>query len=229
MTNLTEAPMAQHDEDTPSNGKRILWIIGASLGLVMTAGAITGFLSQMKVQGDDSLNGAAVAVLITFAAIIIGLAYVIWNLLTKMRLSGEKVPRRERLNRNIILACGGIGGVVGIAIAATGIANAPNNGTDPFSSLLTGPIPLNIVVPLIFVWGVIMPMVAWFWHTRVIDEQEANAYKDGGYYAGYAFLMLTPLWWLLWRGGLVSEPNGVAIYFTFSIVWSVVWFWKKYR
>jgi hypothetical protein len=74
-----------------------------------------------------------------------------------------------------------------------------------------------------------MPVVLWFWHTRAIDEQEANAYKDGGYYAAYAFLMLTPLWWLLWRGGLLPEPNGFAIYMAFSLVWTIVWLWKKYR
>jgi len=116
-----------------------------------------------------------------------------------------------------------------LVIIVSGISITSGKIIDPFSALLTSPIPLTIVIPLVVFWGVIMPVIAWFWHTRAIDEQEANAYKDGGYYAAYAFLMLTPLWWLLWRGGLLPEPNGVAIYLTFSLVWTIVWFWKKYR
>lgn len=71
--------------------------------------------------------------------------------------------------------------------------------------------------------------IAWFWHTRAIDEQEAEAYRDGGYCAAYAYLIGAPTWWFLWRGGLLPEPNGVLIFSAFAIIWSVVWCWKKYR
>lgn len=229
MTNLTESAMFDADEKAGNNNQRILWMILCGVGIIMILGAIAGFLSAHSAEGGGPLNLAGYAILSVFISITLILAFTIWKLLQLVKQSGERVPRREKLNRNIIVACGGLGGIMGLAIAASGISNISEQGADPFVALLAGPLPLIIVVPLIFVWGVIMPVVAWFWHTRVIDEQEANAYRDGGYYAGYAFLMLTPLWWLLWRGGLVPEPDGVAIYLTFSLVWTAVWFWKKYR
>ena len=91
------------------------------------------------------------------------------------------------------------------------------------------PLPLALAVLLAVFWGVIMPVIAWFWHTRAIDEQEANAYRDGGYYAAYGYLMGAPTWWFLWRGGLLPEPNGTLIFCLFAIIWTAVWVWKKYR
>lgn len=229
MTNLTESAMFDADEKAGNNAQRIMWMILCGVGTIMILGAIAGFLSAHRAEGGGPLNLAGYAVLGVFISVTLILAFTIWKLFQLVKQSGERVPRREKLNRNIIVACGGLGGIMGLAIAASGISNISEQGADPFVALLAGPLPLIIVVPLIFVWGVIMPVVAWFWHTRVIDEQEANAYRDGGYYAAYAFLMLTPLWWLLWRGGLVPEPDGVAIYLSFSLVWTAVWFWKKYR
>jgi hypothetical protein len=34
---------------------------------------------------------------------------------------------------------------------------------------------------------------------------------------------------MLWRGGFVPEPDGVAIFMLFALIWTAVWFWKKYR
>lgn len=229
MMNITESAMFDADDKAGGNTQRGLWMMLCGVGIVMLLGAIGGFLSQHDTQGGGAIGSTGIAVLSVFVAVIVVLAFAIWKLFQQTKQSGDKETRREKLNRNIILACGGLGGVMGVAIAATSVSTMSDNAADPFSAFFVGPIPLTIVVPLILIWGVIMPVVAWFWHTRVIDEQEANAYRDGGYYAGYAFLILTPLWWLMWRGGLVPEPNGVAIYLTFSLVWSAVWFWKKYR
>lgn len=229
MTNITESAMFDAEEKANSNTQRNLWMILCGGGIVMLLGAIAGFLSQHNAEGGGPVSSTGIAVLAVFIAIIFVLAFAIWKLFQQVKHSGERETRREKLNRNIILACGGLGGVMGLVIAATSVTTISDNAADPFSAFFVGPIPLTTVVPLILIWGVVMPVVAWFWHTRVIDEQEANAYRDGGYYAAYAFLILTPLWWLLWRGDLVPEPNGVAIYLLFSLVWSVVWFWKKYR
>jgi uncharacterized membrane protein YphA (DoxX/SURF4 family) len=89
--------------------------------------------------------------------------------------------------------------------------------------------PPVVALMLVFFWAVIMPIIAWFWHKRAIDEQEASAYRDGGYYAAYAFMIGAPMWWILWRGGFAPEPDGVAIFMLFASLWTAVWFWKKYR
>lgn len=221
--------MFDANEDAGSNGKRILWMSLCGFGIIMLLGAITGFLSAHMEEGGSTLDGVDYAILVLFISLVFILGGTSWKLFQPMKQNFGKGPRREQLNRNIIWACTGLGGITGLALAASGISNTSGDFLDPFTPLLTGPLPLHIVAPLVIMWGVIIPAIAWYWHRYAIDEQEANAYRDGGYYAGYAFLMLTPLWWLLWRGGLLPEPDGVTIYFLFSIIWAIIWFWKKYR
>lgn len=200
----------------------------AGFGIIMTTGAIAGFLGE--VDRSEGLDFVALAVLGSFVAIIAALTYIVWRNVKSMRAEGEPMSRREKLNRNIMVACGLIGGVIGIVLAVTGTLAVPDDSmADPFSLFASGPLPLTVTLSLVFAWAVIMPVLAWLWHTRAIDEQEANAYRDGGYYAAYAYLILAPVWWILWRGGLLPEPDGVAIYATFAVIWTAVWFWKKYR
>lgn len=228
MTDLMEVRMAKL-EDEGSNGRSILWIAVAGLGIVMALGAIAGFMGEYHTDDGGEFSGFALGVLAAFGAIVASLTYVIWRNAKKLRTSGEPMTKREKLNRNIIAACGLLGGAIGVILSMSAIGT-PDDGPGLLSAIYgSGPIPLRIVLPLVFVWVVVMPVVAWFWHARAIDEQEASAYRDGGYYAAYAFLILAPLWWLLWRGGFLPEPDGVAIYLIFSLIWSAVWFWKKYR
>jgi hypothetical protein len=74
-----------------------------------------------------------------------------------------------------------------------------------------------------------MPLMSWYWHARVIDELEADAYRSGAMLAMYAFWIVAPVWWLLWRGGMLPAPDGVALYLMTTFVALIIWFWKKYR
>ena len=228
MMDLTEAPMAKLENDA-SNGRSVLWIMLAGLGIVMTAGAIAGFMAQHNMGGGGALSRSALAVLVACGAIIAGLTYAIWRNARKLKSSLEPATRREKLNRNILIACGLLGVVIVEGLTAIGNFEMTDPSADSFSIFGSNPMPTGIALLLVFVWAVVMPVVAWFWHTRAIDEQEASAYRDGGYYAAYVYLVLAPTWWLLWRGGFVPEPDGVAIFLIFSAIWSAVWFWKKYR
>jgi hypothetical protein len=163
-----------------------------------------------------------------FAAIIIGLAYAIWRNVSKMKASNEGLTRREKLNRKIVWGCGLAGGAIGLFLAFYE-TSVGNSDTGPALIFADSPMPPVIALILAFFWAVIMPIIAWFWHKRAIDEQEASAYRDGGYYAAYAFMIGAPTWWMLWRGGLAPEPDGVAIFMLFASLWTAVWFWKKYH
>lgn len=229
MTDLTEGRMAKLEEEV-SSGRNILWMVVGGIGIVMTLGAIAGFISEHQSDGGGALSGVAIAVLAGFGAIVAGLSYAIWRNAQKLRSNGEPMTKREKLNHNIIVGLGLLGGVMGVIMSTSSIGNADGNGPGSLSAIFSsGSLPPTVVLSFILIWVVIMPIVAWFWHTRAIDEQEASAYRDGGYYAAYAFLILAPLWWVLWRGDILPEPDGVAIYVTFSLIWSAVWFWKKYR
>ena len=228
MTNLKETNMIGRDEIAGSNGRHMMWVIVPGLGIVMTAGAVAGYLAAHEAQGSGAIGAAGVLTLCVCAAIIIGLAYAIWRNISKMKASNEGLTRREKLNRNIVWGCGLAGGAIGLFLAFYD-TSVGNSDTGSLPILADSPVSPVIALMLAIFWGVIMPIIAWFWHKRAIDEQEASAYRDGGYYAAYAFMIGAPTWWMLWRGGLAPEPDGVAIFMLFASIWTAVWFWKKYR
>lgn len=228
MMNLTETSMTDRDEVAGSNGRSIMWIIVSGLGIVMTAGAVAGYLAEHEAQGGGSLGTAGMLTLGVFAAIIIGLAFAIWRNVRMMKASNEVLTRREKLNRNYVWGFGLAGGAIGLCLAFYDTLFG-TSATGPALILADSPVSPVIALLLAFFWAVIMPVALWFWHKRAIDEQEASAYRDGGYYSAYAFLMGAPTWWMLWRGGLAPEPDGVVIFMLFALLWSAVWFWKKYR
>ena len=229
MTDLTEVSMVEPMEEDGSSGRSILWMMLSGLGVVMTIGAVAGYLGEHQAQGSGPLGSTGIIVLCVFTAIITGLCYVIWRNARKLKLSRQPTTRREKLNRNIMLACLLLGAAISVVLEATGRLDTTDAEKSPFAIFVDAPMPTTVALILVFIWAVVMPVVAWFWHTRAIDEQEASAYRDGGYYAAYLYLILAPVWWLLWRGGLLPEPDGVAIFCTFALIWSAVWFWKKYR
>ena len=42
-------------------------------------------------------------------------------------------------------------------------------------------------------------------------------------------MLATGAWWIAWRGNLVPEPNGYAIFWGFVLIWSGVAAWRQYR
>lgn len=205
-------------------GRSLAWMAVAGLGTVFTAGAIVGVIAASKEDGN-ALSATAIVIIALFVAIIGALIYAQWKLARRIATSGGEMTSRERLNRNIMIACAVMGGIIGLVLSIVGGVMP----SEPMAIFSDSPLPVALAILLTVFWGIIMPVIAWFWHTRAIDEQEANAYRDGGYYAAYAYLIGAPAWWFLWRGGVLPEPDGVAIFAAFAIIWTTVWYWKKYR
>jgi hypothetical protein len=223
-TKMTDLPQLDETEAEGNVGKSLAWIAVAGLATVFTAGAIVGVIAAATEDGG-ALSMTAIAIIAALVAIVGALIYTQWNLARRIRIGGGPLTSREKLNRNIMVGCGLIGAVIGIVLVTVDGA-MPSDPTTLFSD---HPLPMAIAAALVVFWAVIMPVIAWFWHTRAIDEQEADAYRDGGYYAAYAYLVGAPTWWFLWRGGLAPEPNGTLIFCLFAIIWTAVWYWKKYR
>ena len=159
-----------------------------------------------------------------FAAIIAGLSYVIWRNGSKMKNRHGRLPRREKMNQRVMVFSALLGG--GIALALMASSTAEYGDPTVFSETSIKP---WVAIALSLVIGVGMPILSIYWHNRVIDEQEADAYRSGALIAIYAFWIGAPVWWLLWRGGLVPAPDGIAIYLITTFTALFVWFWKKYR
>ncbi len=215
--------MFNADEDTGRNALRILGMILCGFGIIMLLGAITGFLSAHMEEGGGPLNIAGYAILAAFISVTLALAFAIWRLFRQMKRSDQKVPQREKVYNRFLIGSFLFGGVTGLILAMTGSFDETEAGlisNDAMSPMLA--IILSIAL------GVIVPAITFYWHKNLVDEQEEAAYRFGALIAMYAFWFIAPVWWLLWRGGMLPEIDGIALYFMTIFVALIVWFWKKY-
>lgn len=227
-TKMTDMPEPLDAQPAGNVTRSIALIAAAAVATIFSAGAIVGVITAAT-EGGHALSIKAVLAVAVLIGIVGALIYAQWNLARRIRIGGGPLTGREKLNRNIMVGCGLLGAVMGALLVATNDSLSANAAPEPLAIFAEGPLPPVLALILALFWAVIMPAVAWFWHTRAIDEQEASAYRDGGYYAAYAYLIGAPAWWFLWRGGLLPEPNGVIIFCLFAAIWTIVWFWKKYR
>lgn len=216
---------AMIEETGAGTARHWLGLLGAALGTILTFGAITGFVMASMENGDASLDAKHAAILAAMLAVLGVLLAVCWRLGRRLLGAGARVPTRERRSRNILLLSGAMGAVAGIILSAVAIGNAGID--DPFAMFSSGPIPPLLAIAMVLFLVTVLPFLSWQWQ-RTIDEHERDAYRAGAVSAAYLFLILAPAWWLLWRGGLVPEPNGVILYLAFNFTFLAVWFWKKY-
>lgn len=215
--------MFDANEDAGNNGKRILWMSLCGFGIIMLLGAITGFLSAHIEEGGGPLNLAGYAILAAFICVTLALAFAIWRLFRQMKRSDQKVPQREKVYNRFLIGSFIFGGVTGLILALTGSFDETEAGlisNDAMSPMLA--IILSIAL------GVIVPAITFYWHKNLVDEQEEAAYRFGALIAMYAFWFIAPVWWFLWRGGILPVIDGIALYFITIFVALIVWFWKKY-
>jgi hypothetical protein len=215
--------MFDADEDAGSNGKRILWMSLCGFGIIMLLGAITGFLSAHMEEGGGPLNLAGYAILAAFICVTLALAFAIWRLFRQMKRSDHKVPQREKVYNRFLIGSFIFGGVTGLILALTGSFDETEAGlisNDAMSPMLA--IILSVAL------GVIVPAITFYWHKNLVDEQEEAAYRFGALIAMYAFWFIAPVWWFLWRGGILPAIDGIILYFITIFVALIVWFWKKY-
>jgi hypothetical protein len=211
------------DEKTGSNSRRILWMTVCGFGIIMILACIAGFLSAHIAEGGGPLNIAGYAVLAALMSVTLALAFVIWKLFHQMKRNGEKVPRREKVYNRFMVGSFIFGGVTGLVLALTGSVDATvtslisNNAMSPMLAII-----MSVEI------GVILPAMTFYMHKHAVDEQEEAAYRFAALIAIYAFWIIAPVWWLLWRGGMLPEVNGIALYFMTIFVALIVWFWKKY-
>lgn len=222
--NLTEAKMTDRDEVENSNGRPTIGIALAGLGLVVTGGAIVGYISETSSAPENPFSVVDIVALAIFFAIIGSLGYAIWRNVQKIKASEGPLSRREKLNNGILVGSGLLGGLMAAMLSMSGTAAADN--PDVFSD---APISPTVALLLAFTVGVLLPLLSWYWHKKVVDEQEEAAYRTGTLFAMYAFWIVAPVWWLLWRGGMLPAPDGVALYLMTSFIALIVWLWKKYR
>lgn len=216
----TEMAMTDEPEAMGSQLGRIGLIILSLFGTVFGVGVAAGILAAHLDRGGP-IGLKLVALLagaILLAAAFAWLGYRSARALTR---AVGKPTTRERRNYLVLLGCGAIGGVLGMALTL--------GGGSPLDAFSDSPIPSWLAVLLAAPVLVLLPLISLYWHRHVVDEQEAAAYKLGALFGIYTYFIGAPTWWLLWRGGLLPAPDGVLIYLATITVTGVTWIWAKYR
>jgi uncharacterized membrane protein YidH (DUF202 family) len=200
----------------------------AGITALFCLGMIVGILHAHSDNGGGMPSVTMLLLLAILAFGTAGLGFYFYRQTGNLLKPASDATRKERLYRKIMIMCV----ILGVAISMVLSFNSDTAMSDfslssPFSS--ETPISTALALVLAAIWGLIMPLFAWYWHRNAIDEQEAAAYRDGAYYAAYAYIIIAPLWWILWRGALLPKPDGVAIFVVFNFIWLITWGWKKYH
>ena len=211
--------MADTDEVGASRFGRSARIAGLTAALLFLVAVGIGFTAGAA--RHDGFSRTDVIVLGSIMLLLLGAGFLLVRQL-KSQTGEDPLTPKERTNRNLLIVSGLLGGATSLALAF-----AVEGGLER-GALSNAPLPPGVAILLILVIGVLVPALSLYWH-RVIDEQEADAYKTGAVYAFYVFGIGAPVWWLAWRGGFVPAPNGFVIYFATVFILGVVWLWKKYR
>ncbi len=132
-----------------------------------------------------------------------------------------RLEKKEKIRSNILVGCGIAGGLMG---GLLGYYAAVND--DSHAIFGNSPIPTIIAIIFAIFWAIIMPIICHYWY-KYVDEQEMHSTRIGAFYALYIYMIGAPTWWVLWRGGLVSEPNGIIIYLITVAAFCIIWMWKK--
>ena len=216
---MEQKQMDESDRGTPSTFWRMVRILALSLVLCFLTLALFHYVySELKYEGGVDSNPFAIA----FLVLALG---CVWLLVRQIRTPAGEAPltRQERLNRNVQIASVVAAFVLVMAMYLGVYGDSVHGGI-----LSNDPLPPAAVILPILLFGVVGPAISLYWH-RIIDEQEADAYKSGALVALYVFASGAPVWWLAWRGGFVPPPNGFVIWFVTISVASGIWLWKKYR
>jgi hypothetical protein len=135
-------------------------------------------------------------------------------------------PRQKRLRLSIwgsIL----IGGVIGAAtsIMESGPSSGGDNGA---ASYLDGKLSPTVAVILALV-SILAIVPLTIWYHKNADEHEERAVLWGTTVGGYVTITAAFIWTLLYKGGLMPEPDVTGVMMIFCIGSLGCYAWMKYR
>ena len=137
---------------------------------------------------------------------------------TDNRLSGELVASRTDRRRKII-----VGVVFGVGLAS-GIAVGMHVAKNGFAG--TWPPELSIGIAILYLAAMVVGSVAL---SKVTDEVErAQCYKAVAL-AGAGYFVIYPVWFLLWKGGVLIEPIHWALFIGFWLLLALGTLFYRFR
>lgn len=129
---------------------------------------------------------------------------------------GERAERARRRRFSLIVAglliVGGMMGAVLTALGPRGPGMLPPGWAIAAAGLLIVAIPLG----------------SWLFF-RDIDEVELRANLEASAWGVNFYALVYPVWYILWKGGLVIEPIHEILFVATLIVLTAAYLWKKAR
>lgn len=124
-------------------------------------------------------------------------------------------------SRLILWLSTAFGVVIGIIMGVNGVLSG-----SPYGLFSNDAVPAGIAIALIASWVIFIPLIAIAWH-RTIDEHEALANGAGAIAGIYAYLVITPVWWMGERAGLFPPQQPMIVFSLVIVVFSIVWLHKR--
>jgi hypothetical protein len=215
MTNSTDLEARETEQASPFRR----WLGVGTLGFILIAllGFVTGVLMSAAEKGGLSMRGG---MLLMVAIALIALCT--WGIvrLRPAFLTGEPQSAKTRRANWVLVACGALGGVIGLTLSIAGLANDENG---VFSNGSLSPTVAVIVVAAI---ALLVPLLSFYWYANA-DEFEKRASGDGAIIAMYVYSIIAPCWWLLERAALIPPQEPMTVYLLVISVWGIVWLYRK--
>jgi hypothetical protein len=198
--------------------------------------ALLGFLAMAGLSGAAGIVGVVLysptitrpVNLLTWAFcglfLLIGL-FSLWGIL-RLRTWAQREPMSPATRRTNGLF--GLSGLVATAACVALIIGIEDWQGGAYGGLFSdSPVALWFALAAILLWLASWAL-AWLWYFSA-DEHEQRASDVGLLVGGLLFGVVTPVWWVAARAGLVPQPNAMVLWFAFNLIWTAGWFWRRSR
>lgn len=195
--------------------------IALLIGGAFSAGGAAGYHSVAAAHG--ALGAIDFAILAVFASVSLACAAFAMNTVRARIADAENVGPRSLVVRKVWVGSTLLGFIVAmVLVVSSGQPVTP-------STILYSDAPIPPLAAWFLLGATTLTLLlSWVLH-RNMDEHEAAANGFGAMLAIYAYFTLSVGWWIAWRGGLLIEPDGKAIFWAVMLVWGVGWLWRKYH
>ncbi|MEP0191049.1 MAG: hypothetical protein ABJP70_10525 [Erythrobacter sp.] len=204
------------DTDASPGAKQALIFAATFIAAVFLIGLVFGFSQSILKHGEiEAIDIAILAGMLTALAVVLNLVWRVWP-----RARPDSEAQSTIKSRTILLQMAVIGLVLGVISALAD----PDSSQTLFSN---GPLTPVWAGAMLAIWLVFLPVISWKWWQSV-DEHEATAYREGGFWAAHLYLFLVPAWWIAERAGWLPPQEPMIVFIIVCVFWTGWWLYKRY-
>ena len=216
---MTEKADMIDDDAPPSMAKTMFHVIWWSvlLSFALIASVVSVMWIARILQGDPPDDWWALPVALLVAGI---LSPLLWRWRPDFTMGEPMTPRGKRLRWFMV------GLVVLGAVTAMPLILADGPDGERLSLFGNGSVPVWTALSMMALWLIGIPLLSAYGRRNADDFAKATG--DWASMIGFAFFTLvTPVWWMDWRGGMLPEPDAMLIFIAALVVSTSANLWKR--